>query len=88
MILSVRSRAWLGAETDDEDVISAEVIRVPDSECDEWGDRYLLGDRITEAGRRLFTTLIRFGSVCAGHYPTRIVPKGPELDLTQPHGRG
>ena len=76
MILSVRSRAWLGAETDDEDVISVSVATD------------LLGDRITEAVRRLFTTLIRFGSVCAGHYPTRIVPKGPELDLTQPHGRG
>jgi putative glutathione S-transferase len=97
--------------------------------------RYLLGDRMTEADWRLFPTLIRFDSVYHGHFkcnlrrivdyphlwpylrdlyqrdgvaetvnfdhikrhyymthdqinPTRIVPIGPELDLTQPHGRG
>ncbi len=97
--------------------------------------RYLVGDRITEADWRLFTTLVRFDAVYALHFkcnlrrivdhsslwpylrelyqvpgvaetvdfdhikrhyyvthtsinPTGIVPKGPALDLTQPHGRG
>lgn len=97
--------------------------------------RYLLGQRITEADWRLFVTLIRFDAVYVGHFkcnlrritdypnlsnylrelyqlpgisetvnlthikqhyyyshtdinPTRIVPKGPELDLTTPHNRG
>ena len=96
--------------------------------------RYLLGERITEADWRLFTTLIRFDAVYVGHFkcnlrrisdhaalwpylrdlyqvpgvaetvdfdhikrhyyvthdsinPTGIVPKGPALDLLQPHGR-
>jgi putative glutathione S-transferase len=97
--------------------------------------RYLLGDRMTEADWRLFPTLIRFDAVYHGHFkcnlrrivdyqnlwpylrdlyqqdgvastvnfdhikrhyymthgdinPTRIVPIGPALDLTAPHGRG
>ncbi|MGD8408023.1 MAG: glutathione S-transferase family protein [Thiohalophilus sp.] len=97
--------------------------------------RYLVGDRITEADWRLFTTLLRFDAVYVGHFkcnkrriadysnlfnyllelyqvpgiaettnfehikqhyyyshvelnPTRIVPKGPEQDLSQPHNRG
>ncbi|MGI9510507.1 MAG: glutathione S-transferase family protein [Geminicoccaceae bacterium] len=97
--------------------------------------RYLVGDRITEADWRLFTTLVRFDLVYVGHFkcnlrrlidyphlfaytrelyqwpgvaetvdfhhiknhyygshasinPTRIVPKGPIIDWTQPHGRG
>jgi len=96
--------------------------------------RYLVGDRITEADWRLFTTLVRFDAVYYLHFkcnlrrladmpslwgytrelyqvpgvaetvsldhikrhyyrshpsinPTRIVPKGPELDFTTPHGR-
>ncbi|MEO1207589.1 MAG: glutathione S-transferase family protein [Pseudomonadota bacterium] len=96
--------------------------------------RYLVGDQITEADWRLFTTLVRFDAVYVGHFkcnkqriadypnlsgylrelyqvpaarettdfdhikthyyashhminPTRIVPKGPELDLLAPHGR-
>ncbi len=96
--------------------------------------RYLAGQRITEADWRLFPTLIRFDAVYHGHFkcnlrrivdyphlwgylrelyqfdgiaetvnfdhikrhyymthedinPTRIVPVGPELDLTSPHGR-
>jgi putative glutathione S-transferase len=96
--------------------------------------RYLVGDRVTEADWRLFTTLIRFDSVYYGHFkcnlrrlvdypslwgytrelyqwpgvaatvnfdhikqhyygshptinPNRIVPKGPVLDLHEPHGR-
>jgi putative glutathione S-transferase len=96
---------------------------------------YLVGDQITEADWRLFTTLVRFDAVYVGHFkcnvrriadyphlhnylkalyqipgiaktcdfnhikkhyyeshetinPTRIVPLGPELDLTSPHNRG
>ncbi len=96
--------------------------------------RYLAGDRLTEADWRLFTTLVRFDPVYVGHFkcnrqriadfpalsgylrelyqrpgiaetvnmthiknhyymshesinPTRIVPKGPDIDLTAPHGR-
>lgn len=97
--------------------------------------RYLVGDTITEADWRLFTTLVRFDVVYVGHFkcnrnriadfpnmlgylrelyqvpgvaetvnfdhikrhyyashtminPTAIIPKGPTIDLTQPHGRG
>ena len=96
--------------------------------------RYLLGDRITEADWRLFTTLLRFDPVYVGHFkcnrrrivdfenlwpyvrdlyqvpgvadtvhmnhikshyyashdtinPTRIVPVGPDIDYSAPHGR-
>ncbi|WP_305374800.1 glutathione S-transferase family protein [Photobacterium leiognathi] len=96
--------------------------------------RYLLGDNITEADWRLFTTLVRFDAVYVGHFkcnlkrivdfphlwgyvrdlyqvegiaqavdidyikahyygshetinPTRIIPKGPELDFLSPHHR-
>ncbi|ARO88335.1 glutathione-dependent reductase [Nitrosospira lacus] len=96
--------------------------------------RYLLGDRITEADWRLFTTLLRFDAVYHGHFkcnlrrlvdypnlwgltrelyqwpgiaatvnmrhikehyyrshptinPNGIVPVGPILDFSQPHGR-
>lgn len=98
------------------------------------GQRYLLGERMTEADVRLFTTLVRFDAVYVGHFkcnvrrlidypslwgwtrdlfqtkgigetvrldeikahyyrthpqinPTGIVPAGPELDFTAPHGR-
>jgi glutathionyl-hydroquinone reductase len=98
-------------------------------------NRYLVGDRITEADWRLFTTLVRFDAVYYSHFkcnlrriadypnlsnylrelyqvpgvaetvnmlhikhhyyashetvnPTRIVPKGPVLDLSAPHDRG
>ena len=97
--------------------------------------RYLVGQVLTEADWRLFTTLIRFDAVYVGHFkcnkqriadyvniygymkelyqmngvaetvdfyhikrhyyfshtginPTQVVPKGPELDLETPHGRG
>lgn len=97
--------------------------------------RYLVGDTMTEADWRLFTTLVRFDMVYVGHFktnrqrivdyphlwaytrelyqapgvaetvhvdhikrhyyqshktinPTRVVPKGPEIDFTAPHGRG
>ena len=106
----------------------------------EWLDgrlssqRYLLGDRITEADWRLFTTLLRFDPVYVGHFkcnrrrivdfdnlwpyvrdlyqvpgvaetvhmdhikshyygshdtinPTGIVPIGPDIDYSAPHGR-
>ncbi|MDQ2069093.1 glutathione S-transferase family protein [Natronospira bacteriovora] len=96
--------------------------------------RYLVGEQITEADWRLFTTLMRFDPVYVGHFktnlrriadypnllnytrelyqvpgvaetvnmrhikrhyyyshgninPTRIVPRGPELDLEAPHDR-
>jgi len=96
--------------------------------------RYLVGNRMTEADWRLFTTLIRFDTVYFGHFkcnrnriadmpnlsgylrdlyqqpgitetvdfdhikqhyyyshesinPTRIVPKGPMLNLNIPHRR-
>lgn len=96
--------------------------------------RYLIGNTMTEADWRLFTTLIRFDAVYYGHFkcnlreisdypnlsnylrdlyqtpgiaetvdmlhikahyyashnminPTRIVPKGPELDFSGPHDR-
>ena len=97
--------------------------------------RYLVGERITEADWRLFTTLARFDPVYVGHFkcnlrrlvdypnlwayarelyqvpgvadtvdfhhikhhyygshksvnPTGIVPIGPVIDWTEPHGRG
>ena len=96
--------------------------------------RYLVGDRLTEADWRLFTTLVRFDPVYVGHFktnkkriadypnlsgylrdlyqvpgvadtvnfthikqhyyrshptinPTRIVPRGPDMDLLAPHNR-
>jgi len=96
--------------------------------------RYLCGERVTEADWRLFTTLVRFDAVYYSHFkcnrrrlvdspnlwgytrdlyqvpgvaetvnldhikrhyyrshvsinPTRIVPLGPEIDFTAPHGR-
>src|SRR5262245_17950155 len=98
------------------------------------GRRYLCGDRVTEADWRLFTTLLRFDVVYAGHFkcnlrrivdyanlwdytrelyqyprvtetvdfshikqhyyqshrtinPTGVVPIGPALDFSPPHGR-
>ena len=97
-------------------------------------NRYLLGDRLTEADWRLFTTLERFDPVYVGHFkcnlrriadypnlfgyvrdlyqhpgiaatvdlpyikkhyygshtsvnPTRVVPMGPDINYTAPHGR-
>lgn len=96
--------------------------------------RYLVGNQVTEADWRLFTTLVRFDPVYYSHFktnkkrlmdypnlwaytrdlyqfpgisqtvnmdhikyhyfashtsinPTGIIPKGPELDYMQPHGR-
>ena len=114
------------------DALFAELDRL-DARLGE--QRYLAGDRVTEADWRLFTTLVRFDAVYFGHFkcnlrriedypnlsgylrelyqwpgvretvdfthikqhyyyshatvnPTRIVPKGPALDLDRPHGRG
>jgi putative glutathione S-transferase len=97
--------------------------------------RYLMGERVTEADWRLFTTLVRFDAVYHGHFkcsrrrlvdypalwsyarelyqwpgvagtvrfdhirrhyywshetvnPHRIVPLAPDVDWTEPHGRG
>ena len=97
-------------------------------------NRYLVGDTLTEADWRLFTTLVRFDPVYVGHFkcnirriddypalsgylrelyqmpgiadtvnmehikghyyrshesinPTGIVPVGPDIDLSTPHGR-
>jgi putative glutathione S-transferase len=114
---------------------------VPMFETLDWLDarlaehRFLLGDRLTEADWRLFTTLVRFDAVYVGHFkcnlrrlsdyprlwaytrdlyqhdgiaatvnlehikrhyyeshtrvnPTAIVPIGPEIDFSAPHGRG
>jgi glutathionyl-hydroquinone reductase len=36
------------------------------------GSRYLLGDRITEADWRLFTTLVRFDAVYVGHFKANL----------------
>lgn len=36
------------------------------------GQRYLVGDRLTEADWRLFTTLVRFDAVYAGHFKCNI----------------
>jgi len=99
------------------------------------GSRYLVGETITEADWRLFTTLIRFDPVYVGHFkcnirrlvdyrnlwgytrelyqvpgvadtvnmvhikdhyyrshgsinPSGVVPVGPKIDFTEPHGRG
>ncbi len=98
------------------------------------GSRYLVGEAITEADWRLFTTLLRFDPVYVGHFkcnirrlvdypnlwaytrdlyqvpgvaetvhmdhikehyyrshgtlnPSGVVPVGPEIDFTEPHGR-
>ena len=98
------------------------------------GSRYLVGDTITEADWRLFTTLLRFDPVYVGHFkcnirrivdypnlwgytrelyqypgvaetvhmdhiklhyygshatinPSGVVPAGPAIDFTEPHGR-
>ena len=98
-------------------------------------NRYLMGDRVTEADWRLFPTLVRFDAVYHGHFkcnrrrlidypnlwgyarelyqwpgvaptthfdhfirhyhyshetvnPHRIVPIGPDINWTEPHGRG
>jgi putative glutathione S-transferase len=99
------------------------------------GNRYLLGERLTEADWRLFTTLLRFDPVYVGHFkcnlrriadypnlwgytrdlyqypgvartvdmdhikthyfrshpsinPAGVVPAGPAIDFSEPHGRG
>ena len=110
-----------------------ETLDALDKRLDE--NRYLLGEVLTEADWRLFTTLVRFDAVYFGHFkcnkrriadypnlfgylrelyqmphiadtvnmdhikrhyyithgslnPSGIVPLGPDLDFTAPHGRG
>ena len=49
--------------------------------------RYLLGDVLTEADWRLFTTLIRFDPVYVGHFTchTAAISKPSEKMYDQPH---
>lgn len=121
--------------------VAYEEAVVPLFESLDWLDdilaknRYLTGDKLTEADWRLFTTLIRFDPVYVGHFkcnlkriadyknlpgyirelyqiegvaktvhmghikghyyeshetvnPTGVVPMGPEIDYSAPHGRG
>jgi putative glutathione S-transferase len=117
-----------------EDALDALFATLDDLEARLAGQRYLLGDRMTEADWRLFTTLLRFDPVYHGHFkcnrrrlvdypnlwaytrelyqvpgvaetvnfhhikhhyygshlninPSGIVPKGPDIDFTEPHGR-
>jgi putative glutathione S-transferase len=117
-----------------EDALDALFATLDDLEARLAGQRYLLGDRMTEADWRLFTTLLRFDPVYHGHFkcnrrrlvdypnlwaytrelyqvpgvaetvnfrhikhhyyvshrtinPTGIVPKGPDIDFAEPHGR-
>ena len=117
-----------------EDAFDALFETLDDLEALLSGQSYLIGERLTEADWRLFTTLVRFDSVYHGHFkcnkrrvvdypnlwgyvrqlyqapgvaetvdmdhikrhyymshtsinPTRVVPKGPEIDFTTPHGR-
>lgn len=109
-----------------------ETLEMLDSRLSQ--QRFLVGNRLTEADWRLFTTLVRFDAVYFSHFktnlkriadyehlshylrelyqipgvketvhmdhikqhyyyshqminPTRIVPKGPELNLSDPHNR-
>jgi putative glutathione S-transferase len=118
-----------------EEAVDALFETLADLEARLARQRYLVGDRLTEADWRLFTTLVRFDPVYVGHFkcnkrrladhpnlwgftrelyqmpgvaetvnldhikrhyygshesinPHRIVPKGPEIDFTAPHGRG
>ena len=116
-----------------EEAFDALFATLDDLEARLGRNRYLAGERQTEADWRLFTTLVRFDSVyghfkcnlrriidypnlwgltrelyqVAGvsetvdlvqikrHYymsratinPTRIIPKGPAIDFSTPHGR-
>jgi putative glutathione S-transferase len=117
-----------------EEAVDALFATLDDLEARLARQRYLIGDRLTEADWRLFTTLLRFDPVYHGHFkcnrrrlvdypnlwaytrelyqmpgvaetvnfhhikhhyyvshrtinPTGIVPKGPDIDFTEPHGR-
>ena len=118
-----------------EEAVRALFATLDDLEALLGAQRYLAGNRITEADWRLFTTLVRFDAVYVGHFkcnlrrlvdypnlwayarelyqvpgvagtvdfhhikqhyygshksvnPTGIVPIGPMIDWSEPHGRG
>jgi putative glutathione S-transferase len=118
-----------------EEAVDALFETLDDLEIRLTRQRYLLGDGLTEADWRLFTTMLRFDPVYFGHFkcnkrrlvdypnlwgytrelyqmpgvaetvnldhikrhyygshesinPSGIVPKGPQIDFTEPHGRG
>jgi len=118
-----------------EEAFDALFAALDDLEARLAGRRYLVGDRVTEADVRLFTTLVRFDAVYVGHFkcnlrrlvdypnlwgyarelfqrpgvgetvdwdhikrhyyvthrrlnPSGVVPKGPAVDWSAPHGRG
>jgi len=117
-----------------EEAVTALFATLDDLEAQLGRQRYLMGERLTEADWRLFTTLVRFDPVCVGHFkcnirrlvdypnlwgyvrelyqvpgvaptvrfdhikrhyyashrtvnPTGVVPVGPEIDFSEPHGR-
>ena len=50
------------------------------------GKRYLIGDRLTEADIRLFTTIIRFDPVYVGHFKARALTERPtDRSVQHPH---
>jgi glutathionyl-hydroquinone reductase len=118
-----------------EEAVTALFAALDELEARLGQQRYLVGDQITEADWRLFTTLVRFDPVYHGHFkcnlrrladypnlwgftrelyqvpgvaetvdldqikrhyywshtsinPSQVVPLGPQLDFSAPHGRG
>lgn len=59
---------FAGTQEAYEDAFDALFATLDDVEARLAGQRYLAGDRITEADWRLFTTLIRFDAVYFGHF--------------------
>jgi putative glutathione S-transferase len=59
---------FAGTQEDYEDAYTALFHRLDDLEARLTGQRYLVGDTITEADVRLFTTLVRFDAVYHGHF--------------------
>jgi putative glutathione S-transferase len=117
-----------------EEAVTALFAALDEMELRLQDSRYLVGDAITEADWRLFTTLLRFDPVYVGHFkcnirrivdypnlwaytrelyqvpgvadtvhmdhikdhyyrshptinPSGVVPAGPEIDFSEPHGR-
>jgi putative glutathione S-transferase len=131
----VYKAGFAGSQEAYEEAARALFATLDDLEMLLGAQRYLAGDRITEADWRLLTTLVRFDAVYVGHFkcnlrrlvdypnlwayarelyqvpgvaetvdfhhikhhyygshksvnPTGIVPIGPMIDWTEPHGRG